>query len=100
MTQDVSLFHTLSKNKLTFSLNIAPFCRSKLLSWIWFADQFLSFSSSQVVGVIKRNWRPYCGVLSKSAKSQVKIKSLSFFNVIFQITFLMLMRKISYITPH
>lgn len=26
--------------------------------------------SGKVVGVIKRNWRPYCGVLSKSAKSQ------------------------------
>ena len=26
----------------------------------------------QVVGIIKRNWRPYCGVLSKSAKPQVK----------------------------
>ena len=28
---------------------------------------------SQVVGIIKRNWRPYCGVLSKSSKPQVKL---------------------------
>lgn len=26
---------------------------------------------SQVVGIIKRNWRPYCGILSKSSKPQV-----------------------------
>lgn len=26
--------------------------------------------SGKVVGIIKRNWRPYCGILSKSAKPQ------------------------------
>ena len=27
---------------------------------------------AQVIGIIKRNWRPYCGVLSKSSKPQAR----------------------------
>ena len=47
----------------------------ELASWLFTSVKmlFLIFFFSQVVGIIKRNWRPYCGVLSKSSKPQVKI---------------------------